>query len=85
MPFFDDSRRRLEILNYTLSRDHIIEEIKIKQPQKLLKADEIISKASLVPITDYNFSGYMQRISHGDHLTSAQPLWLKATEIAVEK
>ena len=103
------------------SRDHIIEEIKIKRPQKLLKADdEIISKASSVPITEYNFlgqrkfesihfntsnellppyvlpkalntdliwhaaslfskpespqpnwSGYIQRISHGDHLPSA--------------
>ena len=102
------------------SRDHIIEEIKIKQPQKFLKADEIISKASSVPITEYNFSGqrkfesvyfntsnellqpyvlptelntdliwhsasfffkpesprpnwsgYMQRISHGDQLPSA--------------
>ena len=39
------------------SRDHIIEEIKIRRPQKLLKADEIISKASSVPITEYNFSG----------------------------
>ena len=153
------------------SRNHIIEEIKITRPQKLLKAD-IIS----VPITECNFSGqrifesihlntsngfcscmccqkhwtltlsgmqhlffskpeiprpnwsgYRQRISHGDHLPSAaitllpiidlkpidypciystllfvinqrkkpyitttwitfnQPLWLKATEIAIKK
>ena len=39
------------------SRDHIIEEIKIKRSQKLLKTDEITSKASSVPITEYNFSG----------------------------
>ena len=39
------------------SRDRIIEEIKIKSPQKLLKADEIISKASSISITENNFSG----------------------------
>ena len=49
------------------SRNHIIEEIKIKRPQKLLKAD-IIS----VPITEYNFSG--QRIFESIHLKTSNEL-----------
>lgn len=158
------------------SRGHIIEEIKIKRPQKLLKVDQLSLKATDVPIIDYDFpqqrkfnsilfkpslellypcvlpeslnadilwhaaglfssqqkprpnwSGYMQRISNGDHLPNStitllpiidlnpsnytciystllfvidqckkldivtpsitfdQPLWLKATEIVIEK
>jgi len=39
------------------SRDHIIKEIKIKRTQKLLKVDELVSKASSVPIIEWNFSG----------------------------
>ena len=50
------------------SRNHIIEEIKIKRPQKLLKADEIIS----VPITEYNFSG--QRKFESIHLNTSNEL-----------
>ena len=102
------------------SREHVIEEIKIKRPQTLLKVDQLTSKSSAVPIVEYNcpeqrkfntilfkptlellypyvlpeslntdllwhaaglfskpesprpnWSGYMQRISHGDHLPNA--------------
>ena len=46
------------IITFTVSsRDHIIEETKIKRSQKLLKADEMMFKASSIPITEYNFSG----------------------------
>ena len=55
------------------SKDHIIKEIKIKRPQKLLKADEIKSKSSSVPITEYNFLG--QRKFESIHFnTSNEPL-----------
>ena len=55
------------------SRDHIIEEIKVKRPQKSLKADEIIPKASLGPITEYNFSG--QRKFESVHFNTSNELF----------
>ena len=54
------------------SRAHIIEEIKIKRPQELLKADEIMSKASSAPITEYNFSG--QRNFESIHFNTSNEL-----------
>ena len=55
------------------SRDRIIEEIKIKSPQKLLKADEIISKASSISITEHNFSG--QRKFELIHFKTSNKHW----------
>ena len=54
------------------SRNHIIEEMKIKRPQKLPKADEIVSKASSVPITEYNFPG--QRKFESIHFKTSNEL-----------
>ena len=61
------------IVSTVSSKDHIIKEIKIKRPQKLLKADEIKSKSSSVSITEYNFLG--QRKFESIHFnTSNEPL-----------
>ena len=60
------------IASIVSSRDHIIEEIKIKRPQSSVKANEIISKASSVPITECNFSG--QRNFESIHLNTSNEL-----------